>query len=80
MLVFILTSSANRAKLKIFLSKHFYENKYDYRDEWMRLNSILSEQKDVEEVRKQVIVALTDILDSKGLSYGLNRNLADMPV
>ena len=66
MLIYILTSSANRATLKIFLSKHFYENKYDYGEEWMRLNSILSEQKDVEEVRKQVIVALTDILDSSG--------------
>lgn len=66
MLIYVLTSSANRAKLKIFLSKHFYENKYDYGEEWMRLNRILSEQKDVEDVRKQVIVALTDILDSKG--------------
>lgn len=74
-LLFILTSSANRAKLKIFISKHFYENRYDYREEWMRLNNILSEQKDIEEVRKQVIVALTDILDSKGAQLWLKQEV-----
>ncbi|MEX2258463.1 MAG: hypothetical protein WD672_07120, partial [Woeseia sp.] len=36
-LVTLLFSNRLRAKLKVFLSKHFFRNKYDYREEWLRL-------------------------------------------
>ena len=37
LLVIILFSAQLRAKLRVFISKHFYQNKYDYRFEWLRL-------------------------------------------
>jgi putative PEP-CTERM system histidine kinase len=38
-MVFLLFSSTLRARLKVFLSKHFFRNKYDHRAEWLRLVS-----------------------------------------
>ncbi len=42
-LFILLFSSTMRARLRVFLSKHFFHNKYDYRDEWMRLIGTLAE-------------------------------------
>jgi len=28
--------------LRVFISKHFFENKYDYREEWLRLIDALT--------------------------------------
>jgi putative PEP-CTERM system histidine kinase len=39
----VLSSSSLRAKARVFLSKHFYKNKYDYRLEWLRLTEDLNE-------------------------------------
>jgi putative PEP-CTERM system histidine kinase len=40
-LVVTLFSAGIRARTKVFLVKHFYRNKYDYRDEWLRLTGSL---------------------------------------
>jgi len=39
----LLFSSTLRARLKVFLNKHFFHNKYDYREEWLRLVATLGE-------------------------------------
>ncbi|MEL7186738.1 MAG: XrtA/PEP-CTERM system histidine kinase PrsK, partial [Pseudomonadota bacterium] len=41
-LLTLLFSTALRLRLKVFLDKHFFHNKYDYREEWLRLVSLLS--------------------------------------
>lgn len=38
----MLHSEKNRRKLRVFLHKHFYRNKYDYRNEWLMFTSQLS--------------------------------------
>ncbi len=38
-------SESLRSHLKVLIAKHFYENKYDYREEWMRFSSILEDSK-----------------------------------
>jgi putative PEP-CTERM system histidine kinase len=60
---FLLFSSTLRARAKVFLSKHFFRNKYDYRDEWLRLVSTLSGFRD-SSTREVVIQALTQIVGS----------------
>jgi len=62
-LIMMLFSSALRARLKVFLSKHFFHNKYDYREEWLRLISALSGFED-RSTRQIVIKALAQIVDS----------------
>jgi putative PEP-CTERM system histidine kinase len=41
-LVTLMVSGSLRRRLRVFLSKHFYRNKYDYRVEWLRFISTLS--------------------------------------
>ncbi len=64
-LVMLLFSSVLRARIKVFLSKHFFHNKYDYREEWLRLISALSGFKD-SSTRQIVIKSLAQIVASPG--------------
>ena len=41
-LVSLMASTSLRRQLRVFLSKHFYRNKYDYRIEWLRFIETLS--------------------------------------
>ncbi|MCC5809391.1 MAG: PEP-CTERM system histidine kinase PrsK, partial [Ectothiorhodospiraceae bacterium] len=45
-LVVFLASGDMRARLRVFLSKHFFSNKYDYREEWLRLTHSLADESD----------------------------------
>lgn len=63
LLVFLLFSSSLRARLRVFLSKHFFRNKYDYRKEWLRLISTLAEIED-SNARNIAIKALAQIVES----------------
>ncbi len=45
-LVVFLASGDMRARLRVFLSKHFFSNKYDYREEWLRLTYSLADEND----------------------------------
>ena len=62
-LITLLFSSVLRARLKVFLSKHFFQNKYDYREEWLRLVGTLAEFED-RSVRQVVVKALAQIVES----------------
>lgn len=58
-----------RKRLRVFLSKHFFRNRYDYRDEWLRLMSTLSSKgEEGLSLGKRAVKALSDIL---GASSGL---------
>lgn len=41
-LLYAIFSAELRARLKIFIAKHFYRNRYDYREEWLRLIKTLA--------------------------------------
>jgi putative PEP-CTERM system histidine kinase len=62
-LIILLFSSSLRSRFKVFLSKHFFHNKYDYREEWLRLIAALSGFED-RSTRQIVIKALAQIVDS----------------
>jgi putative PEP-CTERM system histidine kinase len=59
-----LFSDASRARLRVFISKHFFENKYDYREQWLRLINTLTSAVEVLALRKRAIKALAEILDT----------------
>lgn len=65
-LVALLFSVHLRSRLKVFLSKHFFNYKYDYRDEWLRFIHTLSEGELDDRIRERVIKAIADIVDSGG--------------
>ncbi len=60
----LLFSNTLRARLKVFLNKHFFHNKYDYREEWLRLISTLTSSDLVPELRMRAIKSLAQILES----------------
>ncbi|MDJ0911037.1 MAG: PEP-CTERM system histidine kinase PrsK [Woeseiaceae bacterium] len=64
-LVIMLFSSTLRARLRVFLAKHFFQNKYDYREEWLRLISTLSEA-DRASTRQVVVKAMSQIVEGRG--------------
>lgn len=66
LLVGVLTSGRFRARLKVFLSKHFFRYKYDYRDEWLRFNAMLTDPSTQAPPRERAIRALADLVDSPG--------------
>ena len=72
-LLTLLLSNTLRARAKVFLSKHFFRNKYDYRQEWLRLVSTLSGFGD-STTRQNAIKAMAQIVDSPaGVLWVLDR-------
>jgi putative PEP-CTERM system histidine kinase len=63
LLVLLVGSTVLRRRARVFLSKHFYRNKYDYRLEWLRFISTLSSGHD-EDVRRTAIAAIAQIFSS----------------
>lgn len=64
-LIALLFSGQIRAQIKVFLSKHFFNYKYDYREEWLRLSKVL-ESSDSNNLQENVIRAFSDLMDSSG--------------
>jgi len=65
-LVALLFSGQVRARAKVFINKHFFSYRYDYREEWLRLIRLLSGQEVKEPLFERVIWALGEIVDSTG--------------
>lgn len=61
----LVTSTALRRHARVFISKHFYSNKYDYRIEWLRFISTLSST-DEEDVGRTAVRAMAQIFASPG--------------
>ncbi len=66
LLLVLLFSGQMRARIKVFVSKHFFNYKYDYRDEWLRLIATISSPDDERPLRDRAIVALSQIVESPG--------------
>ena len=71
LLLIILFSGAIRAKVRVFLSKHFFNYKYDYREEWLRFTQTLAESD--EEVPVRIIRAMSVLVNSTGGSLWIRR-------
>jgi len=61
----LLFSGAMRRKLTVFISKHFYRNKYDYRVEWLRFIQTLSAN-DEGNVKRTAVRAVAQIFSCPG--------------
>ena len=61
----ILTSPNLRRQARVFISKHFYRNKYDYRVEWLRFIETLSSANETD-IRASAIHAIAQIFSSPG--------------
>lgn len=65
-LAVVVFSGSMRAKLKVFVSKHFFSYKYDYREEWLQFTRTLSEGEPGVAVRERSLRAVAGLVDSPG--------------
>jgi len=65
LLASILSSNQLRAKIRVFLGKHFYKNKYDYRIEWLGLTEKLDSNAQSSDRYKTAIEALANLVDAR---------------
>ena len=66
LLVLLMASGTLRARLRVFLSKHFFSYRYDYREEWLKFTRALSEGHAGERLCERVVEALAQLLESPG--------------
>lgn len=62
----LLFSGALRARLRVFISKHLFPYRYDYRSEWLRFTQALSSVDRSLDLGQSVIKALSDLVESPG--------------
>ncbi|MCS3904340.1 putative PEP-CTERM system histidine kinase [Methylohalomonas lacus] len=73
-LVILFFSTELRARLRVFLAKHFYRNKYDYREEWLGFARTLAENKDNSKIYETIIKAVAGVVKSPGGTLWLPDN------
>jgi putative PEP-CTERM system histidine kinase len=66
MLALLVASGSSRRRLRVFLNKHFYRNKYDYRIEWLRFIQTLSAPEEGIDTRDNAMRAIAQIINSPG--------------
>lgn len=60
----LLLSGSLRSKLRVYLAKHFFSYRYDYREEWLRITRNLSSHDPHFGIRELSIKALADLVES----------------
>ena len=63
-LAVLLFSDSIRARIRVFLAKHFFSYKYDYREEWARFTRTLASGN--EPIPQRAIRAIATLVDSRG--------------
>jgi putative PEP-CTERM system histidine kinase len=66
LLVLLMFSGTLRARLRVFLSKHFFSYRYDYREEWLNFTRALTEGRPGEQLCERAVEALARLLESPG--------------
>ncbi len=64
--VLLMTSGKTRALIQVLVTKHFFQYRYDYREEWLKLINIISATEEHYDLRERVIKTLADVMDSPG--------------
>lgn len=76
LLVLVLGSGTLRARLRVFLSKHFFSYRYDYREEWLKFTRTLSYGAPGEQIGERAIESLAQLVESPGGALWLKEDNA----
>ncbi|WP_455209082.1 XrtA/PEP-CTERM system histidine kinase PrsK [Kaarinaea lacus] len=79
-LITLLFSGSIRASIRVFLAKHFYHYRYDYREEWLRITNLLSSQQEPHVLRNNALRAIADIVESPAGLLWLSQDTSDYSV
>lgn len=75
LLIGVLFSGSFRSWLKVFISKHFYNYNYDYREEWLRFTRTLSI--DGPDLGLRAVQAVAGLVESPGGALWIARESGD---
>ena len=64
MLLAILASGSFRSRLRLFIARHLYSSKYDYREEWLRFITTLGSGEESSSIAQRIVWAVAPIVDS----------------
>ncbi|CAD5375191.1 Sensory transduction histidine kinases [Rubrivivax sp. A210] len=62
----LMVSGSLRSWLRVFVGKHFFSYRYDYREEWLRFTAMLSSKSSPQEVGVQVVQGLANMVECPG--------------
>ena len=66
-LISLIASTQLRSRLRVFVARHFYRNKYDYQEAWLSFTDRLAQiGDDPKDLRETILKAITDVMDSTG--------------
>jgi len=66
-LVALIASTQLRSRLRAFVARHFYRNKYDYQEAWLSFTDRLAQiGDDPHALRQTILKAIADVMDSTG--------------
>lgn len=77
-LVFV--SRTARSRLNVWINKHFFHHKYDYRVEWLKLINYLSQPSRQENFHERAIKAVASIFKSPGGALWLRAGQSYTPI
>ena len=80
LLVALFFSGHLRARLKVFLSKHFFNYRYDYREEWLNFTRTLAGCRRESDPRVCVLAAVARIVDAGAGILWLRRDDRYVPI
>jgi putative PEP-CTERM system histidine kinase len=66
LLAILMFSGQMRARVRVFLSKNFFNYRYDYREEWLKFTNSLSQERLDGHLRARVIQALGELMECSG--------------
>jgi putative PEP-CTERM system histidine kinase len=71
----LLVSGKARSAVSLYLAKHLFKFRYDYRYEWERLTKLLTKKNDYLSTEQRMIKAVAELVQSpKGVLYQLQEN------
>ncbi|WP_305043244.1 GAF domain-containing protein, partial [Geoalkalibacter sp.] len=68
----VLLSEKTRRKIRVFLHKHFYQNKFDYRQQWLDFTQKLSRARGPGELKQAILAFFSETFGFRGASLFLS--------
>lgn len=77
-LLLLLLSERVRRQVRVFIAKHFYANKYDYRIEWQKFTDRLSAARSTEALEQTILLAFAETFGMSGAALFLRKPESDV--
>lgn len=70
-IVAVIMSEQLRRKVLVFINKHFYSQKYDYRDQWLQFTQRVSLKYSFDDLLSSIVAGFKDAIGSRGAAIWL---------